>query len=283
MEVRTTWYSIAVIILSIVVDYSRSRALKRVATETHSQALEADALHFSSDIWSSCAVLSGLGGVYLGITWADSAAAVAVAVFVGMAGFKLGKRTVDVLVDAAPDGLKEQVVEIAGKVDGVLDIAKIRVRPVGSRAFIDMIINVSRRLSLERTQSICRAVEHRIRQSIPEADLSVNAKPISPDNETVVESLQVLAANHGLSVHNVAIHTSGATRRLTFDLEVDNDLSIRQAHEIATSLENEIKSKIDAGFEIITHIEPVKAEIEIGNRIEKSRAPLPTAWQVYCT
>ncbi|MGB6733577.1 MAG: cation diffusion facilitator family transporter, partial [Xanthobacteraceae bacterium] len=90
---------------SIVVDFFRARALGRVAKATSSEALAADALHFSSDMWSSVAVLIGLAGVAIGFTWADAAAAIVVAVFICIAGWRLGRRTIDTLTDTAPAGV----------------------------------------------------------------------------------------------------------------------------------------------------------------------------------
>ena len=97
------------IAVSIVVDFFRARLLYRVAAETSSEALEADALHFGSDMWSSIAVLIGLGAVALGYPWADSAAAVVVAVFICIAGWRLGRRTVDTLTDTAPAGVADKI------------------------------------------------------------------------------------------------------------------------------------------------------------------------------
>ena len=101
------------IVVSIVVDFLRARLLYRVAKETTSEALEADALHFGSDMWSSIAVLVGLGGVALGYPWADSAAALIVAVFILIAGWRLGRRTIETLTDTAPEGAAARISAIA--------------------------------------------------------------------------------------------------------------------------------------------------------------------------
>src|SRR6185436_5361824 len=118
--VEATFWAFAVIIVSIVVDFLRARLLYRVAAETRSEALEADALHFGSDMWSSIAVLIGLGGVYMGYTWADSVAAIAVAVFICVAGWRLGRRTIDTLTDTAPAGSAQTVSRAAATVPGVV-------------------------------------------------------------------------------------------------------------------------------------------------------------------
>ena len=102
--VEITWWAVAIIVASIAIDFSRSRALSRVAEKTSSEALEADALHFSSDMWSSCVVLLGLGAVGLGYPQADAVAALIVSAFVALAGWRLGGRTLATLLDTAPAG-----------------------------------------------------------------------------------------------------------------------------------------------------------------------------------
>lgn len=177
VEIEVTWYAFAVMIFSIIVDYSRSRALNKVAKETKSQALEADALHFSSDILSSFAVIVGLAAVLLGIKGADSIAALVVAMFVIHAGYVLGKRTIEVLVDAVPAGLPEKIKNLVKKVDGVMSIKRIRVRPAGITIFIDITITVGSNLSIGKAHEISDKVEDKIRLSFPEADITVHIEP----------------------------------------------------------------------------------------------------------
>ncbi|MCL5784137.1 MAG: cation diffusion facilitator family transporter [Patescibacteria group bacterium] len=176
-EIEVTWYAFAVIIFSIIVDYSRSRALNKVAKVTKSQALEADALHFSSDILSSLTVLVGLVFVLLGVAKADAIAALGVSLFVLHAGYSLGKRTVDVLVDTVPAGLPEKIRGIIHRVEGVISIKRIRVRPAGITIFIDITITVSKKLSISRAHDIADEIEKRIKTLIPEADITIHSEP----------------------------------------------------------------------------------------------------------
>lgn len=176
-EIEVTWYAFAVMIFSIVVDFSRSRALKKIAKETKSQALEADALHFSSDILSSLTVIAGLIFVLLGITKADAIAAIGVSFFVMHVGYKLGKRTIDVLVDKTPVGLSEKINQIAGKVKGVVSVKRIRVREVGTNIFIDMTITVEGKLAVDKAHKICDEIEKKIKVGIPEADTTIHLEP----------------------------------------------------------------------------------------------------------
>src|SRR3954470_7757615 len=127
--VEATPWAFAVIAGSIAIDFFRARALNRVAAETSSEALEADALHFSSDMWSSIAVLVGLGALALGYAWADSAAAIVVAVFICVAGWRLGRRTIDTLTDTAPVGAADKITAVAARIPGVVSVERVRVRP----------------------------------------------------------------------------------------------------------------------------------------------------------
>jgi len=267
IEVDVKWYSFAVMIVSIIVDISRSRALSKVAKETSSQALEADALHFSSDVWSSLVVLLGLIFVSFGINKADAIAAIVVAIFVIYVGYKLGKRTIDVLIDTAPEGLTQNVNDAIKIVDGVLGVERLRVRPVGISVFVDVIVTVNRKLSLEKTQSICHNIENGIRELIPNADITVNTKPLPLDNETIVERVQIAATNNNHLIHNVVIHTNNNKKYLNFDLEVDANLGIKHAHQIASNFENILRNEIGQDIDINIHIEPLESEIITGENV----------------
>jgi len=259
-EIEVTWYSVAVIVISIVVDISRSRALTKVAKETGSQALEADALHFSSDILSSAVVLVGLVFVYFGMGWADAFAGLVVAVLVARAAWELGRKTIDVLVDAAPEGLPEQVEEITAKVPGVVAIEKMRIKPAGPFVFIDLTLTVSRTLPLEKVRSICAEAERRIEEALPDSDVTVNARPIALDSETLTERVHVVGLNHNMHAHNISTSLSGSRKQITFDVEVDGHLTIRAAHEAVSALEKELHEEFDGEIDICIHMDPLRHE-----------------------
>lgn len=267
VAVEVVWYSFVVILISIFVDISRSRALMKVAKETKSQALEADALHFSSDIWSSCAVFVGLVCTYFKVPAADTIAALVVAIVVIHAGYKLSKRTFDVLIDTAPEGLEEIVTETANSVEGVIGVSKVRVRIAGSSLFVEIGINVSRKLALEKVKKITKIVEENIVSKVGEADITIHTSPITLDNETITEHIQILAHSHDLSVHNIIVHMVENKTYINFDLEVSASLTMTSAHEIASDLENTLKEELGGDLEIITHIEPLQSDILSGKKI----------------
>src|SRR3984893_7891967 len=188
----------AIIIGSIVVDYFRARALRRVAAETSSEALEADALHFGSDMWSSAAVLIGLCGVALGYAWADAAAAIVVAVFICVAGWRLGRRTIDTLTDTAPPGVSERIAAIARRVPGVVAVERVRARHGGGVLFVDLGVGVSRTLPLDRVAAIKERATRAIRAAMPETEVTITTEPRALDDETVRERVILIARNRGL-------------------------------------------------------------------------------------
>lgn len=257
-KVEATWYAFVVVLMSIMVDVSRSRALGRVARATNSQALEADALHFSSDIYSSAVVFVGLLGVRFGVAGADAVAAMAVAVFVTLAGYRLGKRTIDVLVDRAPDGIAERASEIAQGIEGIASVRQVRARPLGPNVFIELFVAVHRKLSLSKTQEIIRKVQNEIMRDLPEAEVVVHTEPISLDSETIVEKVQSLAAKNNLAVHKVAVEHLDEKQFISYDVEMSDDLTVRAAHELATGLEDDIRAELGEEVELNSHIEPLK-------------------------
>jgi cation diffusion facilitator family transporter len=258
--VEATLAAFAVIAVSIVVDFFRARVLNRVAAETSSQALEADALHFGSDMWSSIAVLVGLAGVALGLAWADAAAALVVAVFVCLAGWRLGRRTIETLTDVAPVGAAEQIKGIAESVVGVVAVDRVRVRPGGDVVFVDLVVGVSRTLPFDRVAALKERVARAIRADLSRAEVTVTTEPRALDDESVLDRIMVIARNRALAVHHVTVHTIGGQRSVSLDLEVDGDLTLTAAHEIASGLEAAIAEEFGPGVEVETHIEPLQMQ-----------------------
>ena len=258
-EVETTWWSVGVIVVSILIDIGRSRALSKVAKETGSQALEADALHFSSDILSSTAVLIGLGLVWWGWPKGDAVAALGVAAFVLLAGWRLGSRTIDVLVDAAPQGIAEHIERIAAATPGIARVEAVRARPAGPAVFAEVVIKVARTLHLEQVEAVRRAVIERLRRELPEVQPVVIAEPLALDDESISETVRVLAAARGLTVHHVGVAAISGRPHLSFDLEVDEGLTIVAAHAVASELETALAAELGADVTIDTHIDPRRA------------------------
>ncbi len=262
--VEVTLWSFAVIVGSIVVDFFRARMLYRVAGETASEALEADALHFGSDMWSSVAVLAGLAAVALGYAWADAAAAVIVALFICIAGWRLGRRTIDTLTDTAPAGAAAKITAIVARVPSVVAVERVRVRQAGGVQFIDLIVGVSRTLALDRVAALKDRIEAAVRAEYPKAELSVTTEPRALDGETVLDRVMVIARNRSLAIHHVTVHAIGTKLSVSLDLEVDGGLALGVAHDIATELEDAVREEIGPDVEVETHIEPLQPHDQPG-------------------
>jgi cation diffusion facilitator family transporter len=263
-EVDPNIWAFGVIVVSIVVDFSRSRALKRAADKYASQALEADAIHFSTDIWSSAVVLIGLGGVVLGerfnLPWlanADPVAALGVAAIVVFVCIRLGKKSVDDLLDSVPRGLQDQVIAAASRVSGVNEVSRVRLRRSGPSVFADVTLTVGRAAAFERAHDISHDVETAVHAIIPNADVVVHVEPAAPSEEDVTTIVRLLAARHGLGAHGVRVYEENRERWLELHLEVSDTLLLDEAHRQATDFERALRESLPGLKRIVTHIEPV--------------------------
>jgi len=262
--VEATLWAFGIIAASIAIDFFRARMLYRVADATASEALEADALHFGSDMWSSLAVLIGLGGVALGMQWADAAAAIVVAVLVCVAAWRLGRRTIDTLTDTAPAGVAETIHSIAARVRGVVSVERVRTRAVGDKLFVEIGVAVSRTLPLDRVNSLKENIDRDIRTALSNAEVTVTTEPRALDSETVLERVMVIARNQGLAVHHVIVHAIAGKLAVSLDLEVDRKLALAAAHEIASGLEAGLREELGLDVEVETHIEPLQIDGQPG-------------------
>ena len=269
--VEATVWAFAVIVVSIIVDFFRARALSQTAEKTLSQALEADALHFSSDLWSSLAVLVGLIGVRFGLPWADSAAALVVAALVCIAGWKLTKRTVDTLIDVAPPGAADKITSIAARVPGVVAVEQVRARAVGEQTFIDLTVAVSRTLPLDRVTAIKETIIAALRKQIRGSEPVITIDSVALNTETVLDRVMVIARNRALAVHHVTVHELKDKLAVSLDLEVDGKLSLQAAHEMADGLESAIAAELGADVEVETHIEPLQPQDASGREAPPER------------
>ncbi|MEH2535609.1 cation diffusion facilitator family transporter [Bradyrhizobium sp. AZCC 1588] len=268
-----------VLVIDIAVNFWRARALHRTARQTRSQALAADALHFASDVLGSLAVIAGLVLTGLGYAWGDSVAAIAVAVMISILGLRLGRSTVETLLDRAPAGASEKATAAIRAVPGVVGVERVRVRMVGPTHFIDAIVKVPRTYPIDRVEAIKKTAQAAVTQALGDADLTFTAVPVARDNESVRERIMVIARNAGLAVHHVTVHDLGARLIVGIDLEVDGDMELTAAHAIAHDLERSIREEFGEDVEVDTHIEPLEPELPHGTdaapeRVETIKAAL---------
>jgi cation diffusion facilitator family transporter len=253
-----------VLLVDIAVNLWRARALHQAAHDTHSQALEADALHFSSDVLGSFAVIVGLALSAAGYQWGDAAGAIAVAIAISFLGLRLARATVETLLDRAPEGVADQAAAVIRRVPGVIGIERIRARTVGPTHFIEAAVNVPRTYPIDRVEDIKRAAQTAVKSALADSDLTFTAVPTVLDNETVRERIMVIARNAGLAIHHVTVHDLDNKLAVSIDLEVEADMALERAHDITHRLEDAIKAEFGDHIEIDIHIEPLEPELPHG-------------------
>src|SRR5256714_128989 len=274
VEIEPSIAAFAVMFFSMPVAFWRSRALGRIAAKYDSQALEADALHFSTDIWSSGVVVLGLLLVMLGrkfnIDWlrdSDPIAALFVAGVVVSVSWRLARRTIDALLDAAPAGVRNQILDKIRKIDGVLEVDRARIRRAGNRYFADVSVGLSRNFTFQRSEQIADEVTAQVHQVLPHADVMVHSVPRARRSENIFDRIRAVAARHNLNVHDVSVQDLDGRIHVEQHLELDEQLSMKHAHDEVTRLENEMRHDVPEIATILTHIESEPATIERGEQI----------------
>lgn len=277
VEIEPSVAAFVVMFFSIAVDKWRSNALKRVADKYDSQALAADALHFRTDIWSSSVVIFGLALVWIGrvyhIGWlriADPIAALFVAGIVISVSWRLARQTIDALLDAAPTGARARIIDAVRRVDGVLEIERVRIRRAGNRYFADLSIGLSRNVTFQRSEQMTREVAEAVRSILPEADVVVHPAARAVSTENIFDRIRAVATSSNLNVHDISIQDFNGRLHVEQHLELDETLTLKSAHDRVTELEIEMKGKVPEIVSILTHIESEPARIETAEQLESN-------------
>ncbi len=274
VEIEPSIAAFLVMIFSIGVDYWRSRALGRIAVKYDSQALEADALHFSTDIWSSGVVIVGLFLVMIGrkagIDWlrdADPMAALCVAGVVVYVSWRLARKTIDALLDAAPTGARIKIISAVSRVDGLLEVDRVRIRRAGNRYFADLSVGLARNVTFQRSEQLADAVTNAVRGVLPGADVVVRSVPRAAYSENIFDRVRAVATRHNFNVHDISVQRLDDRLHVEQHLELDERLSLKDAHDRVTTLESEIRRDLPEISSILTHIESEPSTIETGDEI----------------
>ncbi|HUJ94367.1 MAG TPA: cation diffusion facilitator family transporter [Terriglobales bacterium] len=274
VEIEPSIAAFLVLFVSMGVDFWRSRALGRIAAKYDSQALEADALHFSTDIWSTGVVVLGLVLVMVGrarnIEWlrdADPVAALFVAGVVVSVSWRLARRTIDALLDAAPAGIRNKIIAAVSKVDGLLEVDRVRIRRAGNRYFADLHIGLARNVTFQRSEQVADAVTGAVQEILPDADVVVRSVPRAPRTENIFDRIRAVATRHNVNVHDVSVQDLAGRLHVEQHLELDEQLSLKEAHNRVTLLEAELRHDVPEVSSILTHIESEPATIEPAEEI----------------
>lgn len=268
VEVEASIWAFAIMAISIGVDVGRSRALARAAKKYDSQALEADALHFSTDIWSSSVVIAGLLLVALSerlnLPWlakADAVAAMGVAGIVVFVSIQLGRKTITALLDAVPAGLTDEVRGVV-RVPGVQEIKQVRLRRSGPETFADITLTAEPDTTFEQAQAIAAQVESAVKQIMPGADVLVYMQPGTAEaGKGLQATVRRIASQAGVHIHSIRVYENGSSDRiLELHMEVSELMDLEEAHEKASRLEAALRSASLQLEDITIHIEPFGAQ-----------------------
>ena len=274
VHIEPSMSAFVVLFLSMAVDWWRSRNLKKIADKYDSQALEADALHFSTDIFSSGVVALGLGMIWAGAHWhiswmtkADPVAALLVSVVIVYVSSRLGRRTIDALLDAAPAGYRGRVIDAALAVNGVIEVERARIRRAGNRYFADLTVGLSRNVTFQRSEQVVTQITRSVHSILPDADVVIHSVPRETGQENIFDRIRAVASRNNFSVHDVSVQDLSGRLHVEQHLELNEKLSLKDAHDVVTVLEAEIRDKVPEISTILTHIESEPATIESGNTV----------------
>ena len=279
VELRHSVWPALVLVTSIGVDFWRSRQLRAVAQRTGSPALATDAFHFASDIWSTLAVLAGLGvswvGARFGIGWlryADPFAAVVVSLMILRLTLYLGRETVAVLMDEVPVETRQRLVREVEQVDGVLAVEQARVRRAGAGYFADLTLALPRRFTFEHTGELVQAATEAAHRALPEADVVIHTVPRHARTESIFDRVRAVAARNNVSVHELSVQSHQGRLRVELHVELDENMPLMAAHGFVSAMEAEILREVPEIDSVLTHIESEPATIEPpGERVEEDR------------
>jgi len=274
VDIEPTKTAFLVMFFSMVLDFWRSRALGKIAEKYDSQALEADALHYSTDIWSSGVVVLGLllviVGRKAGVGWlrdADPIAALFVAGVVVYVSSRLARKTVDALLDAAPAGVRNRIIAAVHNVEGLLEVDRVRIRRAGNRYFADLSVGMARNVTFQHSERVADAVTAAVHKVLPDADVVVHSIPRAAYTENIFDRVRAVATQHNYNVHDVSVQNLHGRLHVEQHLELDEHLKLKDAHDHVTLLESEIRKEMPEISSILTHIESEPATIEKGDEI----------------
>jgi cation diffusion facilitator family transporter len=281
LAVKPSIWPFAVLLCSIVVDFTRSRTLGRIAREHRSDALAADSIHFATDMWASLAVMLGLAATFAGeryalpwLEYADPIAALVVSGVILRVSWRLARYTVDTLLDATPttdptsnepqskEQLRNNLIHDLTAIPGVLSVDRLRTRRSGANYFADVTLGMPRNLTFQRSEQLTMAATEAVQRHLPGADVVVHTVPTASIAESVHDRIRAVAARRNLAIHEISVQQLGDGLHIEQHLEVDETMPLRQAHELVTNLEAEMRYEVPAISSILTHIESEPATIE---------------------
>ena len=268
-EITLTWWAFAVVAVSLLVDVNRSAMLRRVAKKHKSQALEADALHFTTDIWSSAVVLLGLFCVWLAhlvpaeSVWhgllekADAVAALFVAALVCSVAFGLAKRSIHALMDGGSSALTHQVLAAMKKNAPDYPVKHIRLRDGGARIFVELDVEAPAELHVDVAHDVAESIEGIVKYELPEADVIVHIEPAHEDFAGMEPDAVVhrLALRHHVRIHGFYEGRGKHASCYFMDVEVPADWPLDRGYEVVEAFRKDVIQELQPE-KVVCRIEP---------------------------
>lgn len=307
LHVETSVWAFAVVIISLVVDINRSAMLRRVAKETKSAALEADAAHFATDIWSSAAVLFGITGAAIaGMTvqdswlhWvllrADVFASLVVAGLILHVCKDLGVNAINNLMDKACGETSSRIRRLMAERMPAYPLESLRVREVGNRTYVEMNVQAPRELHVDTAHEICDAIAHLVDETVEGSETLVHITPMEFVSTTPEMIVRRIALSHRFGVHGLVLHHSDQGLVVFTDLELPAEAVLETWSVAIQAFQSEVRRRLDA-LRVVVHVEPDVRELPIAKEempaLDEWRgmirqamiqlgAPLPLAIDVY--
>ena len=257
-HVDVTWWAFTVLGIVILVDASRALTSFRTARQTGSAALAANALHFSSDLAGSLAVLVGLLLVRAGHQDADAAAALFVAVLVVLAALRLATRSIDVLMDRTVADADDRIRAALAQADEQVEVRRVRVRQAGGRHFVDLVIGVPMDTGVTQAHTVADRIEDVVERALGGADVVVHVEPTEAEGDIRERATAAAGALPEVrEVHNVRVMRLPDGYELSLHVKLPRELSLDEAHGVVERLEERVRSEVPELTIVHTHIEPL--------------------------
>ena len=271
-QVDPRWYAIVVVVVVMVVDATRAAVSYRTGERYGSAALQANALHFASDFAGSTAVLLGLLAARAGYHWADSAAALFVAFLVLVAAGRLMRLNIDVLMDRVPPEAQEAALAAIASLEPRVELRRLRMRQAAGQQFADVVIGVPPGAAVGQGHAAADAVEDALHRALPRSDVVVHVEP-QQDEAALRERVLAAAQRVPLvrEIHNLTVLRVGPVTEVSLHLKLPGELSLEDAHSVATEVERAIVESVPEVDEVRTHLEPI-AEAEEGRSVDEAAA-----------
>ena len=274
--VDATWYAIAVIVVVIVIDITRTTISWRASRRYKSAALASNALHFGSDLAGSFAVLVGLLVARAGYANGDSIAALFVAVLVIAAAIRLMRGNIDVLMDRVPADAESAARRAIREMEPSVELRRLRMRLAAGRQFADVVIGVSPTAAVGQGHAAADAVEAAVAGALPNADVVVHVEPIEDASVHERAHAAAIGVPNVREVHNIALVDVDGHTELSLHVKLPGELSLDEAHAIAEQLETSIRAAVPEIAGVQTHLEPLTEssaarEVHVGDEAEIRR------------